>query len=422
MRAKASFIGSVVILALFALAPSALAAAPVNTGAPRVSGSATVGVTLKTTNGEWSTSPAYFAYEWWSCAPTGPSSCQPTKVSIDATYTIRTSDVGADIYVAIVAYSASKEPSEAAVSDSLGPIARAGTPINLSAPILSGNPSVGGTVTATNGGWTDAQSISLQWYECDARSYGGCALKSSSVIPGATSATYSPTEDDVGYDLFVTATGHNAVGDSTPVVSNRVGPVTSSAGPVPSNETVPEIRGTATVGSRLTVSTGDWDGAPDDYAYEWRRCSVPTSSPSDVVSQARMSCVVIAGQTKPTYVLTSSELGRLMMAGVKAHNDAGWSEQESSEPIGPIKPAGTIPVIPQQPPQVKTSGKVVTVASGKTFAITPAVRVSCASDGRACAVDLRATTRARVKVHRAFVWRAIAVAHVHFTLGAGSHG
>ena len=61
----------------------------------------------------------------------------------------------------------------------------------------------------------------------------------------------------------------------------------------------------------------------------------------------------------------------------------------------------------------------MTVASGKTFAVTPAVRVSRPSGGKACAVDLRATTRARVKVHRAFVWRTITVSHVHFTLGAG---
>ena len=43
----------------------------------------------------------------------------------------------------------------------------------------------------------------------------------------------------------------------------------------PVNVTLPQITGTASVGSELTCSTGTWDGAPASYAVSWQRDGVP---------------------------------------------------------------------------------------------------------------------------------------------------
>jgi putative cell wall-binding protein len=63
------------------------------------------------------------------------------------------------------------------------------------APVISGSPVVGGTLTATATGWPGGASLGWLW-QADGVT-----------IPGATSATYSPTISDAGRKLTVTVTG-----------------------------------------------------------------------------------------------------------------------------------------------------------------------------------------------------------------------
>ena len=75
-------------------------------------------------------------------------------------------------------------------------------PINTAAPAIPGTPQVGNAITATNGTWDNAATLTIQWLRCAP----GCAA-----IPGATSATYTPTLADEGKslraDVTATATG-----------------------------------------------------------------------------------------------------------------------------------------------------------------------------------------------------------------------
>lgn len=63
------------------------------------------------------------------------------------------------------------------------------------APVISGSPVVGGTLTATATGWPGGASLGWLW-QADGVT-----------IPGATSATYSPTISDAGRKLTATVTG-----------------------------------------------------------------------------------------------------------------------------------------------------------------------------------------------------------------------
>jgi hypothetical protein len=76
--------GAVAVGATLVLASPALAAAPVNTAAPTVSGSTTPGQTLTANKGTWTGSPTpTYAYQWQLCATT----CANIAGATGATYT-----------------------------------------------------------------------------------------------------------------------------------------------------------------------------------------------------------------------------------------------------------------------------------------------------------------------------------------------
>ena len=105
MRAKASFIGSVVILALLVGAPGAVASPPVYTARPHITGPPLVGGTLSTTHGTWSPAPTDYRYQWLTCVG---SPCTPKVLGTDPTYVLLSTDVGTNVYVAVSAANGSE--------------------------------------------------------------------------------------------------------------------------------------------------------------------------------------------------------------------------------------------------------------------------------------------------------------------------
>ena len=79
----------------------------------------------------------------------------------------------------------------------------------------------------------------------------------------------------------------------------------------PKNTKLPAITGTAVSGVKLSVSTGEWSGAPTAYGYQWEDCK-PGSA-----------CAPIIGATNPDYTLTAGDVGDQVEALVTAPNAGG---------------------------------------------------------------------------------------------------
>jgi hypothetical protein len=121
-------------------------------------------------------------------------------------------------------------------------------PVATGAPSISGNPSLGSLLTATNGTWTGASlSYAYQW------------LRDGATIAGATSATHVVVEPDLGHALAVHVTASNAAGNATAVSAAVQVPSPPSTGPeagaVNPGTSTPLVTVTPLVGKSITPTS-----------------------------------------------------------------------------------------------------------------------------------------------------------------------
>ena len=207
----AVFPAAVVAAVVFAaFAGAAIVAAPGNTTAPTVSGTAKVGQTLMASDGTWSNTPTSYAYQWLRCNG-GGNSCVNVANGTQKSYTLVGVDAGHTMRVRVTATNA--DGSASAQSDqtsAVEPATSSAAPKNTSAPTISGTPKVGQTLTADNGSWTGSPTTyAYAWQRCDA-DIASCAN-----VVGATGKTYGVRVDDLGYRLRVSVTARNAKGTGT---------------------------------------------------------------------------------------------------------------------------------------------------------------------------------------------------------------
>jgi hypothetical protein len=201
--------------------------APINTAAPSVSGTATQGQTLATSNGSWLDSPTSYAYQWEDCSSSG-SNCAHISGATSHNYALSVGDVGHTIRAIVTATNGSGSAS--ATSSASGVVAAApapAAPVSSGAPVVSGTAQEGDTLTTSNGSWSNApSSFAYQWEDCDG-SGASCTA-----ISGARSSSYALGSGDVGHTVRSVVTGSNA-GGSGSATSGATGVVSAPSAPPP---------------------------------------------------------------------------------------------------------------------------------------------------------------------------------------------
>ena len=266
---------------LMASVGNSYGSAPVNTVAPVVSGTATVGQTLSTTDGTWLGAPApTFTYQW-----------QRTGVDIggatSSTYVLVAADYANTIRCVVRATNSVAPAGVTANSNSTASVA-GNAPVNTVAPAVTGTAQARQTLTTTNGTWTGVPTptFTYQWQ------FG------TTNISGATSSTYVVSTTYVGQTIRCVVTATNAVS----AVSANSNSTAAIAANVPA---APTIGTAANAGpTELTVTYT----APADNGGATITTYTATSSPGGItgtVSQSGSGTITVSGlSTGTAYTFT----------------------------------------------------------------------------------------------------------------------
>jgi hypothetical protein len=201
-------------------------------------------------------------------------------------------------------------------------------PANTVAPVTSGTPVVGQTLSVTNGSWSGSpSSFTYQWFR-DTQGVGPYTA-----IPGATANTYLLVDADDICHIRCEVTAYNVRGPSSPAASNVLGPVTE---PAPVNTVPPVVTGSPLVGSALTTDTGVWlhmGGTSASFTYQWQWSANGVTDWTNVVVNGNFSF----------YWPTATDVGRYLRVVVTATNSGG-SSSATSLVLGPVSTQGTVMV------------------------------------------------------------------------------
>ena len=329
------------------------AAPPANVVSPSLSGDLRENDTLTGARGDWTGTPDLaYTSQWQRCAADGTGGCEDIPGATASEYTLTADDVDKTIRFTVTATNAAgsataaSEASPAVVAATQPPPALV-APANVTPPVLSGDATVGGTVTGTDGTWTGTEPLTLtrQWLRCDA---DGADCQE---IDGATGSEYVVTAADAESRLRLRVSASNAAGTASATSEPTVTVPTPQEPPKeeppkeeppkeeppvqqpPAQEPVveapqaispPVISGTQAPGQTLTATTGEWSGTgPLEYGYQWQRCNPDGTS-----------CVPIPGATSSSYVVTPEDDGYVLAVVVSASNAAG-SAQASTQAAAP---------------------------------------------------------------------------------------
>jgi len=173
-------------------------------------------------------------------------------------------------------------------------------PVNTVPPVISGNASVGSTLTLTSvGSYTGAVPITYtyQWYR------GGSTL-----IVGQTSTTYITQVADVGLQVTCQVNASNAYG-GTFVPSNYIIPTLAA----PVNTVPPALSYSLRYeGELVTTNNGTWNNSPTSFTYQWYRDATP-----------------ISGETLNEYTLAAADADTYVSCEVTAINGSGSATEPS---------------------------------------------------------------------------------------------
>ncbi|MYI82491.1 MAG: hypothetical protein F4056_04015, partial [Chloroflexi bacterium] len=180
------------------------------------------------------------------------------------------------------------------------------------APTISGTPTQGQTLSAVTAGIADPDGLGPFRYQWRRAGEGG------GDIPGATGASYTLGQADVGRLVHVRVAWTDADGTGENITSAGVGPV-ANVNDAPTG--VPTITGTATQGMTLSADTsgiGDVDGL-GAFSYQWTRGSA-----------------AITGATAATYTPGQADVGATLTVTVSWTDGEGTAERVTSAATGTV--------------------------------------------------------------------------------------
>jgi hypothetical protein len=283
-----------------------VAAAPVVSAVPTISGTAKDGQTLTSTTGTWSGTPTITYARQWNRCNSGGTGCVAISGAAGTTYVVTTADIGSKLQVTVTASNAAGSASSSSVVTAL---VVGAVPANTVVPTISGTAKEGQLLSATAGTWTGSAPITYgyQWQSC---------TPTCTNISSATAATYRLVAAQVGKTIKVVVTATNSTGSAS---ATGAATATVTTG-VPVNTALPVVTGTTTDGQALSSTTGTWAGtATITYARQWKRCDGTGAN-----------CTNISGATGTTYTLTSPDVGKVIKLTVTATNGVGNTSADAA--------------------------------------------------------------------------------------------
>lgn len=315
------------VLALAAFPAAAWTAPPINTAPPAITvptnGAAneitnpSEGRTLASTPGTWNPAQSTYHYQWTQdCAPSAVPANPGTPLTgaTNATYKIANGDIGHTLCLTVGAGG-----SAPVISSNQTGLVTQGTPIDRTAPTMSGGTADGQTLTANPGTWDGTAPISFTyaWRRCDSTSKNcGATFTGPSSSP-----TYALQDADVGHTMSVVVTAANSAGP--PV---QLGSFATNSVVAPANTATPTISGTAQEGDTFSESHGSWFPSSSTLAYQWESCDTSGAG-----------CAPISGATAQTYKLTSGDVGHTVVVQETASQNGASSSPATSAPTGVVQ-------------------------------------------------------------------------------------
>jgi surface antigen len=267
-------------------------AGSISAGQPTISGAAVEGTTLRVNVGQWSPTGLAFTYKWYAGT---------AKISTSRKVKLTKQHRGKAITVRVTG-AARGFASVAAVSAATPPVARKGSPPSATPPqakpigtVIAGTPTIAGTgrmmvgdaLTTSVGNWAPAPvTTTIQW------------MRDGAPIPGATGASYTLTEADLGRSLRVDVIGTKANYSSARASSAATPAVTARQ---LTNTVAPTLSGDPIIAGVLTASPGVWSPSGAATAIQWTR-----------------NGTAIAGATGSTYSPTQADHRQTIGAVVTA--------------------------------------------------------------------------------------------------------
>ncbi|HEX6788402.1 MAG TPA: hypothetical protein VF091_04100 [Gaiellaceae bacterium] len=295
---------------------------PVNTSYPTINlssgdSSPVVGHFLTASVGTWSGAfPITFSYQWKRCDGSDPldGPCVNIAGATSSFYTPQNADVGSRLRVQVTA--TNSQGSTPQNSESSAIVVALPPKVTSTPQISSDSPVVDTALTLTPGVWAGSTPIAFtySWRRCNPVG----DLSSCVQIANATTATYTPTVQDIGFSLRVWITGANPAGSDV-AITNHTFPVVDKQHFSPNVASMPTVGGTAILGRQLTANTGSFLGdAPITTSFVWQRCDATGAG-----------CHTIVGANKIVYFPTSGDVGYTIRVSVTAKNAYGTSVVQS---------------------------------------------------------------------------------------------